>query len=130
MANRDPVRSLRAAALALPGVEEGIACAGTALESCTFKARGKSFLFLRAQELRLKLDGSLAEASKAAARSGGACQVGAGGWVKVTFGAGAPPLEQLARWVGESHGLMAGAKPVAPRRAGKAAKPRRGATKR
>lgn len=120
--------ALRAAALALPGVEEGVACAGTALESSTFKARGKSFLFLRAKELRLKLEASLAEAVKLAKTSGGACQAGAGGWVKVTFGDGAPPVARLERWLGESYRLMAGAKALTP--GPKPRKPKRAAKKR
>lgn len=43
-------------ALALPDVEQGIACAGTALESRTYRTKDKAFLFVSAKQARLKLE--------------------------------------------------------------------------
>ena len=92
---------LAAIALALPDVQQGIACAGTALASRTFAVRNKAFLFLSAKEARLKL-----EASLAAARDAGH-GVGANGWVKLDLEA-LPATAVLRRWIAESHALMAG----------------------
>ena len=91
---------LRAIALALPDVEQGLACAGTALESRTYNVRKKSFLFVSNSQARLKLDASAAEARKLG------FGVGANGLVTL-------PLEQLPvaavvkRWISESYGLIA-----------------------
>ena len=52
---------IAAIARALPDVTEGVACAGTKLESRTFAVGKKSFLFVSASEMRLKLDASAAE---------------------------------------------------------------------
>ena len=90
-----------AIALALPDVEEGVSCAGTALESRTFRVKQKAFLFVSKKELRLKLAASLADAKKRG------FEAGAGGWVKL-------PLEELPgdailkAWIRESHALFAG----------------------
>jgi hypothetical protein len=102
-----------------PGIEEGVACAGTKLESRTVKVRGKAFAFFASDKLRLKLGSSLAEAQAFAARSPDACSAGAGGWIAVRFAVCAPPTALLRRWLDESHALFAGA---APKAAPKAAK--------
>ena len=47
-------------ALALPNLETGIACAGTALESRTYRTGKKAFLFVSRQEARLELAASAA----------------------------------------------------------------------
>jgi hypothetical protein len=93
------------------GVEESIACAGTPLESSTYTAGGKAFLFVAAKEdiyeLRLKLGASKAEASRHASKSGERFAIGATGWAKITFPrteAGPRPL--LERWIDESHALF------------------------
>jgi len=120
-----------------PGIEEGVACAGTKLESRTVKVRGKAFAFFGPGTLRLKLGASLAEAQQFAVRAPDACTAGAGGWIAVRYVAGAPPAAVLRRWLDESHALFAGSaapataakKPAAgkPRKAAaKAKKPRRG----
>jgi len=96
--------SLAAIALALPGVDEGIACAGTALESRTHVANRKAFLYVSADCVRLELDRSVAEARK---RGG---QVGAGGWTKLAMD-GLPPATDLKRWIAESHGLIGAGSP-------------------
>jgi hypothetical protein len=95
------MRALRAHALRHAGVEEGVACEGTALESRTVKVRGKAFLFLRSGDARLKLGPSLAQAKRTPG-----CKAGAGGWVHVTFEAG-PALGTLKTWVDESYAQLA-----------------------
>ena len=92
---------LASIALALPDVDQGIACAGTALESRTYSVGRKAFLFVSGDSLRLKLDRSIAEARKHSA------QVGAGGWTRVSLDA-LPPVPVLRRWIAESHGLIGG----------------------
>ncbi len=104
------VQALRKIAMRHPETSEGIACAGTSLESRTIKAGSKAFLFLRATEIRLKLEESLAEAKRIAKKDPKRFQVGAGGWVKAVLSDGGPPLELLKRWIDESYRLMAGTK--------------------
>jgi hypothetical protein len=118
------------------GVEESIACAGTALESSTYTAMKKAFLFVAAREtiyeLRLKLGASKAEASRLSAKSPDRFAIGATGWAKITFPKGEPgPRAILERWIDESHALFVPAsskagparKPVPPSLAPKKAKP-------
>src|SRR5215831_1932547 len=103
------IATLLAHARRHPGIEEGIACAGTKLESRTVKVRGKAFAFFGPDTLRLKLGASLAEAQTFAAKSPDACSAGAGGWVAVRFATGGPPVAVLRRWLDESHALFVGA---------------------
>jgi len=99
---------LRTRALRLPDVEEAIACKGTALESSAFKVGGKSFLFIGAKEMRLKLGTSLAEAGRIEKKDAAACTVGAGGWVKIPCNPEAAiPAATLEKWVEESYRLFA-----------------------
>jgi hypothetical protein len=100
------IEAMRAFALTLPSVEEGVACAGTALESRTLKARGKAFLFLGKKDVRLKLGASASEAKRLGA------EVGAHGWTKFAV-AEAPPPDVVERWIDESYRLLAPAKPAA-----------------
>ena len=100
--------TLRSIALTLPDIEEGVACAGTAIEARTFQTRGKAFLFVGAKDARLKLVDSLAEALAFARKAPNACQASANGWVRLTLGAELPALAVLEKWVAESHGAMAG----------------------
>lgn len=109
---------LAAIALALPGVEEGVACAGTKLESRVYTAGKKSFLFVSSKEVRLKL---AASAQKAKALG---FTVGANGWVKLPLDA-LPAATVLRRWIGESYALAsAGSRQVVAR-----SKPRASAKK-
>ena len=102
------MQALRKLALSYPEAQEGIACKGTALECSTFNARSKAFLFVGAADVRLKLDASLAEANKLAAKEPSRYQVGAHGWVKVTLHQDeAAPLELLKKWIDESYRLLA-----------------------
>ncbi|MEP7119370.1 MAG: hypothetical protein ABJE95_00445 [Byssovorax sp.] len=99
--------AMRAAAMRYPGAEEGIACPGTALESSAFKARKKTFLFVSAAHARLKLRQAIPEAVNLAANEPARYQVGALGWIKVTFEpAPGPPLELLYRWIAESYRVV------------------------
>ncbi len=93
--------NLAAIANALPGVTEGIACAGTSLESRTWKVNEKAFLFVSKKEARLKLESSIAEARKLGVA------VGANGWAKFALDA-PPPAVVLKRWIAESHAAMGG----------------------
>jgi hypothetical protein len=105
---RDPLDALRTIALRYPEAEEGIACAGTAAERRTIKARNKAFVFLGRADIMVKLRGSLPEASALAAQDGNRCKAGANGWVKLTWSADAhAPVELLARWIDESYRLLA-----------------------
>jgi hypothetical protein len=87
-------------ARSLLDVTEGVACAGTALESRSFATNKKAFLFVSKKELRLKLGASVAEAKR------GGVAVGANGWAKIPA-AEAPAAAVLRRWIAESHALMA-----------------------
>lgn len=86
-------------ALALADVEQGVACAGTALESRTYQVRKKSFLFVSKDQARLKLDASASEARKLG------FAVGANGWVTVPLDA-LPAAAVIKRWIAESHSLV------------------------
>jgi hypothetical protein len=92
---------LGAIAAALLGVVEGVACAGTALESRTYSVNKKNFLFVSEKLARLKLDASLSEAN------GLGCEVGANGWVQISLDA-LPPTSVVRRWIAESHTLEGG----------------------
>jgi hypothetical protein len=92
--------NLGSIALALPGVDEGIACAGTSLESQTYRVNEKNFLFVAGKEARLKLSISAVEARRRG------CAVGANGWVKLSLDA-LPPASVVRRWIAESHSLAA-----------------------
>lgn len=107
----------------LPDVELGIACAGTRLESRTFAVRGKAFLFLSATCVRLKL---CASADDARHRN---IEVGKNGWAKLAPDA-LPPTAVLARWIAESHALLAGASGGSGGRSGPARVPGRHRTRR
>lgn len=99
---------LRRVAMHYPQVEEGIACEGTAVESSSFRARGKSFLFVGRDVVRVKLSASQADARQLAAKDPDRYQIGANGWAAVKLADGAaPPLDLLARWIDESYRLIA-----------------------
>jgi hypothetical protein len=98
-------------ALGLPDTEEGIACAGTAIESHTVKTKKKAFLFVRSTEARLKLAASLREAGRFATEEPTRYSVGANGWVLIRFeGPADYPVDVLKRWVQESYSLFANSK--------------------
>jgi hypothetical protein len=82
------------------GVTVGVACAGTAVESRTYRVGDKAFLFVGKRDLRFKLDGSVAAATAAGV------DVGKGGWAKLSIESGRLP-RQLDAWIAESYQLMA-----------------------
>ena len=92
--------NLATIALALPDVDQGIACAGTALESRTYQLKKKSFLFVSKDQARLKLDASASEAKKLG------FTVGANGWVAIPLG-DVPAVAVIKRWIAESYSLVA-----------------------
>jgi hypothetical protein len=101
-------QTLQKLALRYPEAEEGIACAGTPMESKTVKVGSKAFLFLGEKDMRLKLGDSLAEATKLAAKAPDRYEVGMHGWVKLTFSNDeSPSLDLRKRWVDESYRLLA-----------------------
>lgn len=114
MKKLNPTKLLADAALKYPGAVEAIACAGTALEKRSIKAKDKAFLFLGPKDLLLKLGDSLAEAEELASDDPDGCKPGAHGWVTITL-ACAQQLskEQLLRWLEESYRLVAPKKLVA-----------------
>jgi hypothetical protein len=101
------IQDLRGIALKYPEAQEGIACAGTALESRTVKVRNKAFLFMGKNDVMIKLGESVMEATKLASKTPDQYKVGAHGWVKVTFSDGNPPPGVLARWIDESYRMLA-----------------------
>lgn len=101
------IEALRNQALRYPEAVAGIACAGTALEKTTVKARDKAFLFLGAADAMVKLGPSLAEATELATWEPERFKVGAHGWVTATFQDGSPLPEVLERWIDESYRLVA-----------------------
>lgn len=104
MAVNHPLQALRKLALEHPDVEEGIACAGTAIEKRTVKAHNRAFVFLGLSDLMVKLDESLGDARELAAKSPERYHVGAHGWVTARFDDAAPPaLDRLGRWIAESY---------------------------
>jgi hypothetical protein len=102
------IQDLRDIALKYPEAQEGIACAGTALESHTVKVRNKAFLFLGKSDVMIKLGESVTEATKLASKTPDQYKVGAHGWVKVMFSDGNPPPPGLLeRWIDESYRMLA-----------------------
>ncbi|MBI4859678.1 MAG: hypothetical protein HY815_05370 [Candidatus Riflebacteria bacterium] len=108
-----PEQALRQIALGFPDTAEGVACEGTAVESATFSSGKKTFLFMRVFDglytLRLKLTGSREEAAALSAKEPGRYRIGSQGWATITFREDEDPrLAILEKWIGESHGAVAG----------------------
>ena len=97
-------------ALAHPEVQQGIACAGTAVESRTFTIRKKAFLFVRPKAIMLKLRESLPEAVSLSSKEPKRfkAKAGAENWITIQLDAGpVPPAKLLERWVAESYRILA-----------------------
>jgi hypothetical protein len=110
MPKADPIPSLAKVAAALPRVEQGIACEGTAVESRTFKIRGKAFLFLRRGNAMVKLEQSITEANDLGKSGDTLVRAGAGGWTTIKWDDTHPaPMAAMKRWIRESYELQAGA---------------------
>jgi hypothetical protein len=100
-----PKDALGRIASRLDGVTEGVACAGTKIESKTYCVGGRAFLFVGAADptvVRFKV-ASLA----AAARKAGA-EAGKGGWAKLVLDGALPA--RLGDFVAESYALVGGGK--------------------
>lgn len=98
---------VRKIAMQLPETQEGTSCNKSA-----FKAGKKSFLFLGGDDdsynLMVKLDESLPEAAKLAAKQPDNYKAGLHGWTSLVFSHGAgPPKGVLERWIEESYRLLA-----------------------
>ena len=102
MTPKQAVQALRKAALEYEDVEEGVACAGTAIECATFKVKKKAFLFVNQNNARLRLTKSRAEAARLAKTEPQRYVVGSQGWAKI-FLAKPPALELMLRWLDESY---------------------------
>jgi hypothetical protein len=99
---KQAVQALRKAALAHDEVEEGVACAGTAIECATFKSKKKAFLFVNENNARVRLVASRAEAARLAKKEPKRFVIGPQGWAKV-FLSDPPELELMLRWLDESY---------------------------
>lgn len=103
-----PADFLRQVAMQYPEAEEGLACAGTALEKRTIKVRKKAFLFLGTTNAMVKLGDSLTRAAELTTVEPNRFTVGAHGWVTITFGdAESLPFDLLVEWIDESYRLLA-----------------------
>ncbi len=96
-------------------VQQGVACAGTSLESLTFCVGKKAFLFVAARDdslqLRFKLGPSLAAMKALADNDPEHFEAGKAGWCKATFAQARPPSQkQLKLWIAESYTLSAPAR--------------------
>jgi hypothetical protein len=108
---------LRIAALRHPEVLESVACKGTAIESASFKVRGKAFLFLRPGTAMMKLGRSLGEASRLATQSSDRYKTGSSGWTTVALSeVNKASLKLIEKWVAESYMLFSTSQPSAPTR--------------
>src|SRR5205814_1841128 len=81
----NPLEALAKVAAALAGVEEGIACKGTAVESRTYKFGGRAFLFLRRGNAMVRLRARLAEAQRLSKESPEMYRAGSGGWTTIKW---------------------------------------------
>ena len=113
--------ALRRIASRFDGVVEGVACAGTKIESKTYCVGDRAFLFVSAAEppaVRFKVASLAAAAKKAGA------EVGAGGWAKLILDGALPA--GLPDFIAESYALVGGGK---VRVGGTVGKARRGAVR-
>ena len=95
-------------ALRYPEVTEGLACAGTPIESRTILTGKKAFLFLRRQEVRMKVADSLPQIEQLAAAHPDQYERGKARWIKISLEAGADPAaSDWRRWIDESFRLFA-----------------------
>jgi len=95
-------------ALRYPEVTEGVACAGTPIESRTVLTGKRAFVFLRRKEVRMKVGDAFAEVAALAEAQPNRYEAGKGGWIKVVLEAGADPTaDEWQRWIDESFRLMA-----------------------
>ena len=112
---KDPTDPIRLKASRYPGVDKGTACTQS-----SFKAGKKAFLYIGPQggryKFMLKLDRSMPEAVKLAAKEPDRFEVGSTGWVTARFTTEQPvPKKLWEKWLDESYELSlsagAGKKP-------------------
>jgi hypothetical protein len=118
------------------GVEQGVACKGTAAECTTYKINKKAFLFVRPKAAMVKLGASVPEAATLEATAPKVYRVGSGGWVTITLnGTESADANVLERWIAESYTLYAttappkSTKPKAAKASAKAARKPRASTR-
>ena len=104
---KDPSLPIRTKASRYPGVDQGTACAQS-----SYKVGTKSFLFIGMQGGRhkamFKLDASIPEAKKLAAKAPDDFGVGSNGWVTARFSEDAPlPKKVWEKWLDESYAISA-----------------------
>ncbi len=105
------IESLRKVALSCPDTEETLSCKGSAIQSATFKIKGKSFLFVRPGNVMVKLGASFEQAGELAAKHPKSLKVGKGGWTTVTDpGSKEVPLALLKKWAKESYAVFSSSK--------------------
>ncbi|MCP3980956.1 MAG: MmcQ/YjbR family DNA-binding protein [bacterium] len=109
---KDPTAPIRLEAGRFAGVDRGTACTQS-----SFKVGKKAFLYIGPQGGRfkamLKLKGSIAEATRLAAKTPDRFEVSSMGWVTARFSEDEPlPKKLWKKWLDESYEL-AGAKPGA-----------------
>lgn len=107
--SRDPTEPMAKKARTFPGVTEGTSCNQTA-----FKVGKSSFLFVgsgakgQGFKAMLKLDSSLPQAKKLAAKEPDRIEAGSTGWVTMRFTAEKPiPKSVWEKWLKESYELFA-----------------------
>lgn len=121
--SQDPTEPIRRQAVTFPAVARGTSC-----NQSSFKAGKASFLFIgpgakgQGFKAMFKLDRSIPEARKLAAKDPDRFEVGSNGWVTVRFTAERPlPKSVWESWLQESYDLACGsgarAKTTATRRA-------------
>ena len=108
MANAsDPTDPIRRKAVTFPAVAKGTSC-----NQASFKACNGSFLFIgpgakgKGYKAMFKLERSIAQAQRLAAKDPDGFQVGSTGWVTARFTAENPlPQSIWGRWLDESYEL-------------------------
>jgi len=105
--NADPTEHIREMAADFPDVDEGTSCTQS-----SFKAKGRSFLFIGPGAKKIgykamfKLKDSMAEAEVLAAEKPHRFEVGNTGWVTARFSAEEPLSRSLwENWLNESYQL-------------------------
>ena len=126
----DPTDAIRQKAVTFPGVDKGTSCNQSA-----FKAGKVAFLYIgpgakgQGFKAMFKLDGSMAQARKLAAKEPERFEVGNTSWVTTRFTAEKPlPRSIWDKWLKESYALSSSAAP-AKKKAKKAAKKKKAPAK-
>ncbi|MEM6996137.1 MAG: hypothetical protein AAF721_36860, partial [Myxococcota bacterium] len=111
--SKDPTEPIRNQAAAFPDVANGTSC-----NQSSFKAGRGTFLFVGPGpkgvgfKAMFKLDKSMAQARKLAAKEPKRFEVGSTGWVTTRFTAEEPLARAVwSKWLEESYALCLGGKP-------------------